>query len=101
MKLKKLKAMLFTKTLFHENFVISKNQKSETIIRNLRYLEIAAEKSRKRQKQARKIEGWLQNLKDQLTIKEEIDYSIFYMEMLNTENDLELAIKGTEYISGD
>lgn len=83
---------------FHENFVVSKNQKSETVNRNLKNLETAAEKSRRRQEQARKIEGWLNNLREQLTTKEEIDYSTFYIEMLNTENDIELAIKGTEYI---
>lgn len=85
---------------FHENFVVSKNQKSETINRNLENMETAAEKSRRRQEQARIIEGWLSNLRKQLTTKEEVDYSTFYMEMLNTENDndIELAIKGTEHI---
>lgn len=83
---------------FHENFVVSKNQKMETVNRNLKNLEIAEKKSRRRQEQARKIEGWLNNLREQLTTKEEIDYSTFYMEMLNTEDDIELAIKGTEHI---
>lgn len=83
---------------FHESFVVSKNQKAETVNRNLKNLETAAEKSRKRQEQARKIEGWLKNLREQLKTNEEVDYSTFYMEMLNTENDIELAIKGTEHI---
>lgn len=83
---------------FYENFSISKNQKTETIGRNLTNIEIAANKSRKRQEQARKIEGWLNNLKEQLTTKDEIDYSAFYMEMLTKEDDIELAIKGTEHI---
>jgi hypothetical protein len=61
-------------------------------------LETAASKSRKRQEQARKIEGWLNNLREQLLSKDEIDYSAFYMEMLTTEQDIELAIKGTEHI---
>ena len=83
---------------YYENFSLSKNQKIETVSRNLRNIEIAARKSRKRQEQARKIEGWLNNLKEQLKTKGEIDYSIFYMEMLTKEKDIELAIKGTEYI---
>ena len=83
---------------FHESFSISKNQKSETINRNLKNIETAAKKSRKRQEQARKIEGWLVNLKEQLTKQEEINYSDFYIEILNRENDIDLAIKGTEYI---
>ncbi len=83
---------------FYESFSVSKNQKTETIKRNLKNMGIAAEKSRKRQEQARKIEGWLNNLKEQLSNSEEIEYSDFYMDMLSTENDIELAIKGTEYI---
>jgi len=61
-------------------------------------LETAATKSRKRQEQARKIEAWLKTLRQQVMDNEEIDYSTFYMEMLKTENDIELAIKGTEHI---
>ena len=83
---------------FYESFSVSKNQKSETVNRNLKNLATAANKSRKRQEQARKIEGWLKNLREQVMSKDEIDYSTFYMEMLNTENDIELAIKGTEHI---
>jgi hypothetical protein len=83
---------------FHENFSVSKNQKTETIKRNLKNIEFAAEKSRRRQEQARKIEGWLENLKQQILTKEEIDYSVFYLDMLNSENDIELVIKGTEHI---
>ena len=83
---------------FYENFSISKNQKAETINRNLNNMQTAADKSRKRQEQARKIEKWLINLREQILEKEEIDYSTFYMEMLTTENDIELAIKGTEHI---
>lgn len=83
---------------FYENFSISKNQKTESVSRNLNSLETAAQKSRRRQEQARKIEGWLTNLREQLLTKEEIDYSTFYMEMLSSEQDIELAIKGTEHI---
>lgn len=83
---------------FYENFSVSKNQKSETITRNLKNIESAGEKSRKRQEQARKIEGWLNNLREQILNENEIDYSDFYYEMLTTEKDIELAIKGTEYI---
>lgn len=83
---------------FYESFSIPKNQKVETVTRNLRNIEIAASKSRKRQEQARKIESWFSNLKEQLLTKEEIDYSSFYIEMLSSENDVELAIKGTEHI---
>ena len=83
---------------FYENFSVSKNQKTEAVNRNFKNLETAASKSRKRQEQARKIEGWLNNLKEQLLSKDEIDYSAFYMEMLTTEQDIELAIKGTEHI---
>lgn len=83
---------------FYESFSVSKNQKTETVNRNLKNIEAAAYKSRKRQEQARKIEGWLNNLKDQLASSEEIDFSTFYMEMLTKEEDIELAIKGTEHI---
>lgn len=83
---------------FYESFSISKNQKTETVNRNLKNIEAAANKSRKRQEQARKIEGWLNNLKDQLASSDEIDFSTFYMEMLTKEEDIELAIKGTEHI---
>lgn len=83
---------------FYEDFSISKNQKTETVSRNLKNIEEAGNKSRKRQEQARKIEGWLNNIKEQLTTKDEIDYSAFYMEMLTKEEDIELAIKGTEHI---
>lgn len=83
---------------FYENFSISKNQKTESVNRNLKNLETAASKSRKRQEQARKIEGWLNNLREQLLSKDEIDFSNFYMELLTTEQDIELAIKGTEHI---
>lgn len=83
---------------FYENFSVSKNQKAEAVNRNLKNLETAANKSRKRQEQARKIEGWLKHLREQVMSKHEIDYSTFYMEILTTENDIELAIKGTEHI---
>lgn len=83
---------------FYESFSVSKNQKTETVNRNLKNIEAAANKSRKRQEQARKIEGWLNNLKDQLASSDEIDFSTFYMEMLTKEEDIELAIKGTEHI---
>jgi len=83
---------------FYESFSITRNQKAETVNRNFKNLESAARKSRKRQEQARKIEGWLNNLRNQLMTKDEIDYSNFYMEMLATEEDIELAIKGTEHI---
>ncbi len=83
---------------FYESFSVSKNQKTETVNRNLKNIEAAANKSRKRQEQARKIEGWLNNLKDQLASSDEIDFSSFYMEMLTKEEDIELAIKGTEHI---
>jgi hypothetical protein len=83
---------------FYESFSVTKNQKAETVNRNFKNLETAANKSRKRQEQARKIEGWLKNLREQVMSNDEIDYSTFYMEMLNRENDIELAIKGTEHI---
>lgn len=82
----------------YESFIISKNQRAETIKRDLNNLETAANKSRKRQEQARKIEVWLNNLREQLLTKDEIDYSAFYLEMLTAEQDVELAIKGTEHI---
>jgi hypothetical protein len=83
---------------FHETFSISKNLKSEPLVRNLKSIELAADKSKKRQEQARKVEIWFNSLKLQLTTKNEIDYSDFYMEMLRQEGDIELAIKGTEHI---
>lgn len=83
---------------FYESFSVSRNQKAETVNRNLKNMETAASKSRKRQEQARKIEGWLNNLRQQVMSKDEVDYSTFYMEMLTAENDIELAIKGTEHI---
>ncbi|MGB5944145.1 MAG: hypothetical protein WBG71_14770 [Leeuwenhoekiella sp.] len=83
---------------FYESFSVSKNQKAESVSRNLKNLETAAIKSRKRQEQARKIESWFNSLKEQLTAKEEVDYSTFYIEMLKAEDDVDLAIKGTEHI---
>jgi hypothetical protein len=83
---------------FYESFSVSKNQKAETVSRNLKNLKTAANKSRKRQEQARKIESWFNNLREQLITKDEIQYSTFYMEMLEAEKDVELAIKGTEHI---
>lgn len=83
---------------FYESFSVSKNQKTETVNRNLKNIEAAANKSRKRQEQARKIEGWLNNLKEQLATADEIDFSTFYMDMLTKEEDIELATKGTEHI---
>jgi hypothetical protein len=83
---------------FYESFSVSKNQKTETVNRNLKNIEAAANKSRKRQEQARKIEGWFNNLKEQLATADEIDFSTFYMDMLTKEEDIELAIKGTEHI---
>ncbi len=83
---------------FYESFSVSKNQKAESVSRNLKNLQKAANKSRKRQEQARKIESWFNNLKKQLKTKDEIDYSTFYMEILTVEKDVELAIKGTEHI---
>ena len=58
----------------------------------------AANKSRQRKHQAQRIEYWLGNLKEQINDKEELDYADFYLEMLNQEQDLEIAIKGTEHI---
>jgi hypothetical protein len=83
---------------FYERFSVSKNQKTDQVSRNKKNIELAANKSRKRQEQARKIEGWFKDLKEQLSSKNEIDYSVFYMKILSSENDVELAIKGTEYI---
>ena len=37
-------------------------------------------------------------MKEQINEKEELDYADFYLEMLNQEQDLEIAIKGTEHI---
>ena len=83
---------------FYENFSESKNQKVETSEKDLQKLNDAANKSRQRKHQAQRIEYWLGNLKEQINEKEELDYADFYLEMLNQEQDLELAIKGTEHI---
>jgi len=83
---------------FYENFSESKNQKVETAERDQDKLNDAANKSRQRKYQAQRIEYWLGNLKEQINEKEELDYADFYLEMLNQEQDLEIAIKGTEHI---
>lgn len=83
---------------FYENFGESKNQKVEDSIRDEDKLNDAANKSRQRKHQAQRIEYWLGNLKEQMNHKEELDFADFYLEMLNQEQDLEIAIKGTEHI---
>jgi hypothetical protein len=83
---------------FYENFSESKNQKVETSKKDQMKLNEAANKSKQRRFQAQRIEYWLDNLKEQMAEKDELDYADFYLEMLNQEQDLEIAIKGTEYI---
>lgn len=83
---------------FYENFNDSKNQKIETVEKNQTKLNEAARKSQQRRHQAERIEYWLSNLKEKINDKEEYDYADFYLEMLNEEQDLEIAIKGTEHI---
>ena len=83
---------------FYENFNDSKNQKIETVEKNQTKLNEAARRSQQRRHQAERIEYWLGNLKEKISDKEEFDYADFYLEMLNEEQDLEIAIKGTEHI---
>ncbi len=83
---------------FYENFSESKNQKVEASERDQDKMNDAVNKSRQRKHQAQRIEYWLGNLKEQINKKEELDYADFYLEMLHQEQDLEIAIKGTEYI---
>lgn len=83
---------------FYENFSESKNQKVEISEKDQEKLNDAANKSKQRKHQAQRIEYWLGNLKEQINEKEELDYADFYLEMLNQEQDLEIAIKGTEHI---
>lgn len=82
---------------FYDNFSLSKNQKTDHPLKNKSYLDQAAEKSRRRQAQAKRIQFWFGSLKENLKTSPEIDYSAFYMNMLHSES-LETAIKGTEYI---
>lgn len=83
---------------FYDNFSLSKNQKTDQPQKNKSHLEQAAEKSRRRQAQAKRIQFWFGALKEDLKSSPEIDYSTFYMNMLHSEKSLETAIKGTEYI---
>jgi hypothetical protein len=83
---------------FYEIFSDSKNQKLEATEKNREKLNEAVRKSQHRRHQAERIEYWLGNIKDKISNKEEFDYADFYLEMLNEEQDLEIAIKGTEYI---
>jgi len=83
---------------FYENFSESKNQKVESQEKNQEKLNEAARRSKQRRHQAERIEYWLGNLKEKIRDKKELDYADFYLEMLNEEQDIELAIKGTEHI---
>ncbi len=89
---------LFIYPEFHENFNISKNQKTESIQKNVEHLNAAAERSTKRKQQARRIEYWLSDIKERLKVSKEFDFAPFYLEMLNTDQDIEVAIKGMEHI---
>lgn len=83
---------------FYENFSQSKNQRIESQEKNQEKLNEAVRKSKHRRYQAERIEYWLGNLKEKINDKKELDYADFYLEMLNEEQDLEIAIKGTEHI---
>jgi len=83
---------------FYETFSDSKNQKLEATEKNQEKLNEAVRKSQQRRNQAERIEYWLGNLKEKISDREEFDYAEFYLEMLNEEQDLEIAIKGTEHI---
>jgi hypothetical protein len=83
---------------YYENFSDSKNLKTEITERNQEKLNDAVRKSILRRHQADRIEFWLSNLREQINEKGELDYADFYLEMLHQEQDLEIAIKGTEHI---
>jgi hypothetical protein len=83
---------------YYDNFIVSKNQKVEDSAKDQDKLKEAVEKSNKRKHQAKRIEYWLGDLKEQIKEKHELDYADFYLEMLNQEQDIEIAIKGTEHI---
>jgi hypothetical protein len=83
---------------FYETFSDSKNQKLEATEKNQEKLDEAVRKSQQRRHQAKRIEYWLGNLKERISDKEVFNYADFYLEMLNEEQDLEIAIKGTEHI---
>lgn len=82
---------------FYESFGDSKNQKVEVPIKDQDKLTEAERKSKQRRHQAQRIEFWLGNLREQLNEKEVLNYAEFYLEMMNQEQDLEIAIKGTEH----
>lgn len=89
---------LFLFPEIYENFSVSKNQKVESVVKDQDKLKEAADKSKKRKHQAQRIEYWLGNLKERINEREQLDYADFYLEMLNEEQDIEIAIKGTEHI---
>lgn len=89
---------LFKYPEFYEDFNISKNQQTQNIDKDTNHLNAAADRSKRRKQQAQRIEYWLENLRDKLKKDGEVDFSTFYLEMLNEDNDIEVAIKGTEHI---
>jgi hypothetical protein len=88
---------LFLYPEFYEKFGYSKNQDNQLPDKDLDHLSAAAEKGKKRQERSKRISFWLQDIKKKLERDGEIAYSNFYMDVLR-EDDLETAIKGTQFI---
>lgn len=82
----------------HESFILTKNQKTQPLERDRINIKLATEKSKRRQEQARKIEKWLNDIKGEIKVHGQLDFSAYYLSVLNKEKDLELVIKGTEHI---
>ena len=82
----------------YENFSNPKNQKLDDRIVNKEAIQQARERKLKERERVKKIETWLNEILEKLKLENEVDFSQLYFEMLNKEKDLEMVVKGTEYI---
>lgn len=82
----------------HDSFSSSRQQHVDAPERNSENIRRAAEKSRKRQENAKKITHWYSEVKEEVLLKGEVDFSNYYFRYLDEEKDLEIAIKGMEHI---
>ena len=88
----------FNYPTFYESFSNPKNQKVEVRIVNKEAIQQARDRKLKEKERALKIEAWLSEILEKLKLQPEIDFSQLYFDVLDREQDIETAVKGTEYI---
>lgn len=87
----------FKLPIFYENFIQSKNVVSEKREINKGVIEDAKIRRLLEKEKAKKIENWMLRLKQTLEKENEFNFAESYLEVLE-DGDIDLAIKGTEYI---